>query len=145
MNKLITYLTFNGNCREAMNFYKKCLGGELYLQTIAESPMADKFPEYMKNYVLHSILQRDEVLLMATDMVADEGLKRGNAISICVECTTMSDFKRLYSELCEDAESSQPAEKTFWDGWFAELIDKYGNHWLLNFNEKNKKTEFFKS
>jgi PhnB protein len=48
MTQINSYLTFNGNCREAMNFYKDCLGGELNLQTIAESPLADKMPAQMK-------------------------------------------------------------------------------------------------
>ena len=39
-----SYLTFSGNCREAMNFYVTCLGGELVFQTIGESPLANKMP-----------------------------------------------------------------------------------------------------
>jgi len=82
MSTLLTYLTFNGNCREAMCFYQGCLGGELHFQTIAESPLAHKFPAYMKNYILHSLLLKGDLQLMASDMVADEGLKNGNAVSI---------------------------------------------------------------
>lgn len=47
MTQINSYLTFNGNCREAMNFYKDCLGGELILQTIGESPLAYKMPQLM--------------------------------------------------------------------------------------------------
>jgi PhnB protein len=54
MTQINSYLTFNGNCREAMNFYKDCLGGELNLQTIAESPLADKMPAQMKECILHA-------------------------------------------------------------------------------------------
>jgi PhnB protein len=133
MNKLIIYLTFNGNCREAMKFYQRCLGGDLYFQTIAESPMAEKLPDHMKNYILQAVLQKDDVQLMASDMVADEGLKKGNAISICVNCNSKQELKTLYSRLSKGVWSSRPIEKTFWNSWFAELKDKYGNHWLLNF------------
>ena len=45
MTAINTYIGFNGACREAMNFYKDCLGGDLFIQTIGESPMADKFPD----------------------------------------------------------------------------------------------------
>ena len=39
MTQLNVYLTFDGNCREAMTFYKECLGGELVLNTVAGSAM----------------------------------------------------------------------------------------------------------
>ena len=42
-----SYLTFNGNCREAMNFYKQCLGGELWFQTVGESPLSEHMPPQM--------------------------------------------------------------------------------------------------
>ncbi len=51
-----SYLTFSGNCREAMRFYQECLGGELQIQTIGDSPMAAKMPKKMKNYILHATL-----------------------------------------------------------------------------------------
>ena len=56
MTQINAYLTFSGNCREAMNFYKSCLGGELTLQTIGESPLGDKMPPQMKDSILHSTL-----------------------------------------------------------------------------------------
>ena len=53
-----SYLTFNGNCREAMNFYQRCLGGELAFQTVGESPLSDHMPAQMKDCILHSTLTR---------------------------------------------------------------------------------------
>ncbi|MEJ0101299.1 MAG: hypothetical protein WDO19_01540 [Bacteroidota bacterium] len=44
MPTIISYLTFNGNCREAMIFYKECLGGELSLTVAGESPVANQVP-----------------------------------------------------------------------------------------------------
>ena len=71
MKQINSYLTFNGNCREAMNFYKECLGGKLNLQTIGESPMADKMPATMKHSILHSELRKGNVVLMGSDMVSE--------------------------------------------------------------------------
>ena len=48
MTQINSYLTFSGNCREAMTFYRECLGGELYFQTIGESPLSEKMPEQMR-------------------------------------------------------------------------------------------------
>lgn len=54
MTQINSYLTFNGNCREAMTFYQECLGGELFMQTIGESPMAEQMPLPMKESILHA-------------------------------------------------------------------------------------------
>src|SRR4051812_3610794 len=48
MTRIHSYMTFNGNCREAMQFYQRSLGGELVLQTIGDSPLSDKMPRQMK-------------------------------------------------------------------------------------------------
>ena len=72
MTQINSYLTFNGNCREAMNFYKECLGGELVLQTIGDSPLSEKMPAKMKDSILHSTLTKDNLVLLGSDMV-DEG------------------------------------------------------------------------
>jgi PhnB protein len=47
MAQINSYLTFSGNCREAMTFYKECLGGELAFQTVGESPLSDQMPKQM--------------------------------------------------------------------------------------------------
>lgn len=51
-----TYLTFSGNCRDAMTFYQQCLGGEFSFQTVGESPMAKQLPAQMKSCIIHSAL-----------------------------------------------------------------------------------------
>jgi hypothetical protein len=53
------YIGLNGKCREAMNFYKDCLGGELTVQTVGGSPIEKEFPEGMKDQILHSSLMRN--------------------------------------------------------------------------------------
>jgi PhnB protein len=68
MTQINAYLGFNGNCREAMTFYKECLGGELTLQTVAGTPMAEHMPAEAGQTILHSCLTRGGLVLMATDM-----------------------------------------------------------------------------
>ena len=90
-----SYLTFSGNCREAMNFYKECLGGELSLQTIGESPLANKMPAKMKECILHSTLTNDGLVLMGSDMVGDNGLTKGNAVSLMLNCSSEEEIKTV--------------------------------------------------
>jgi PhnB protein len=136
MMAIHSYLTFNGNCREAMVFYKNCLGGELYLQTIGESPVAEKMPEKIKNYILHSTLTKDSFVLMASDMVEEKGLIKGNSVSLMLDCSSEEELKHCYNCLSEEGEQTHPVELSFWGAWFGNLTDKYGNHWLLHYQKK---------
>ena len=132
MNQLVTYLTFNGNCREAMSFYKSCLGGELEFQTIGESPMAERMPDDLKGYILHSTLRSGPMLLMGTDMVGEHGLVKGNAISILIECQDEGEIQGIYQQLSIGGQATHPLEPTFWGALFGGLTDRYGNNWLLH-------------
>jgi PhnB protein len=136
MAQVNAYLTFNGNCREAMLFYKECLGGELVLQTIGESPMADKIPPQMKQNILHSTLTRGALLIMASDMVSEQGLRKGNSVSLMLHCNSEEEIKKCYTRLSRGGKATHPLENTFWGALFGDLIDRYGNQWLLNY-EKN--------
>ena len=137
MTQINSYLTFSGNCREAMTFYKKCLGGELELQTIGESPMADKMPAKMKDCILHSTLTKGTLIIMGSDMVADNGLVKGNAVSMMLNCSSEDEIKTSYANLSAGGEATHPLENTFWGALFGDLTDKYGNHWLLHFDKNN--------
>ena len=130
------YLTFNGNCREAMNFYKECLGGELFFQTIGESPLSDRMPPKMKAYILHSTLTRGSLVLMGSDMVPQSGLSIGNAVSLSLQCSSEEDLHTFYRKLSEGGTADHPIEVSFWGALFGDLTDKYGNHWLLNFQKE---------
>ena len=136
MAQLNAYLTFGGNCREAMAFYKDCIGGELTLQTVGESPMAETMPAEMKEYILHSALMKEDLLLMATDCVGPDGLIKGNSVSLCINCSSKKEIKALYSKLSAGGKATHPLQDTFWGAIFGGLTDKYGNHWLLNFNKE---------
>lgn len=133
MKQIITYLTFNGNCREAMNFYKDCLGGELTFQTIGDSPMADRIPKQMQHNILHATLIKDGITLMASDMVGDNGLIKGNAVSLMLNCSSEDEIRAWYSNLSADGQATHPIENTFWGALFGGLTDKFGTYWLLNY------------
>ena len=137
MTQIISYLTFNGNCREAMAFYQDCLGGELSLQTIGESPMADKMPPQMKECILHSTLTKGGLQLMASDMVGERGLVRGNAVSLMLNCESEEEVRTVYAQLSAGGRATHPLEDTFWGAIFGDLTDKYGNPWLLHFDKNS--------
>ncbi len=135
MKVIYSYLTFNSNCREAMEFYKKCLGGELSFQTIGKSPLCEKMPAQMKKCIVHSTLSNENIVLMGSDMVNENGLVRGNAVSLLLNCISEKEIKEYYKKLSKDGQQTHPLEDTFWGVVFGGLTDKYGNHWLLNYNK----------
>ena len=137
MSQINAYLTFNGNCRQAMNFYNEVLDGELSLQTIGDSPMADKMPAKMKDCILHSQLTKGDLVLMGSDMVGEQGLLKGNSVTLMLACNSEEEIKYCYEKLSAEGKATHPLENTFWGALFGGLTDKFGNHWLLNL-EKNE-------
>jgi len=134
MSQINTYLHFNGNCREAMAFYNACLEGELELQTIGESPMANKFPVNMKDFILHATIRKGKLVLMASD-VSPSPLIKGNAQSLMLDCDSEEEIHNLFEKLSEGGHQEHTLEQTFWGATFGGLTDKYDHHWLLNFNK----------
>jgi PhnB protein len=135
MSTINSYLTFNGNCREAMKFYQKCLGGELVFQTIGESPLSEKMPKKMKDCILHATLTNGSLVLMGSDMVGENGLIKGNAVSLTLNCGSEKEIRSCYKKLSAGGKPTHPLEDSFWGALFGGLTDKYGNHWLLSYNK----------
>ena len=129
MATLQPYLTFNANCREAMNFYKECLGGELSLMVVGESPVADKMPPKYKDQILHSSLKNEELEIMATDM-QPESLIEGNSNHLCLICKTEEETKNLWDKLSVGGKINQPLHKMFF-GWIGTFTDKFGKRWMM--------------
>lgn len=136
MAQLYSYLTFNGNCRQAMTFYQHCLGGELNFQTIGESPLSEPLPKAMKSYIIQATLRKDGFVLMATDMVANEGLTLGNSISLMLNCQSEYELEYFYQQLANGGEATQPLETNFWGAVFGSVTDQFGIRWLLNYDKR---------
>lgn len=135
--QITPYLTFNGNCRQAMTFYKKCLGGVLVFQTIGESPLSEKMPKKMKDCVLHCALTNGRLQLIGSDMASVNGLIKGNTISLSLNCNSEKEISNIYKKLSAGGVATHPLENTFWGALFGGLIDKFGNNWILSCTKNN--------
>lgn len=136
MTHINAYLNFGGNCREAMTFYKDCLGGELKLQTVGESPAANQMPPEAGNSILHSTLAVGNSVLMGSDMMGPNGLIGGNSISLTLECGSEEEIQTFFSKLSSGGKIRQPLQDQFWGATFGHLTDKFGINWLLNYQKK---------
>ncbi|HEY8934910.1 MAG TPA: VOC family protein [Cyclobacteriaceae bacterium] len=131
--QIISYLNFNGKCREAMTFYQECLGGELEMQKISESPMAAQMPSEAGAHILHSKLVNDTIILMGSDMIG-AGLIPGNAITLCLNCNDENEITNFFDKLSTGGQVKTPLHQTFWGATYGELTDKFGMLWMLNFS-----------
>jgi PhnB protein len=136
MAQLNSYLTFNGNCMEAMTFYRACLGGELELQTIADSPLAKDLPQKMKKCILHATLKSDAIVIMGSDM-APSTLIKGNTVSMMLTFNNEEEIRKAYTDLSKDGNATHPLEVTFFGALFGHLTDKFGHQWMFHYSLKN--------
>lgn len=134
--RTVPYLTFAGNARQGMLFYKKCLGGKLELQAIGDSPLAEQMPAKMKRCILHASLTKNNLTIMASDMVGENGLMNGNSMSIMLDCGSEKEIKSIYKKLSQGGKQTHPLEKTFFGSLLGDLIDKYGNRWMLHYKKQ---------
>ncbi|MBK0402121.1 VOC family protein [Adhaeribacter sp. BT258] len=137
MAHLTPYLAFNGNCREAMEFYKTVFGGELQIQTFGQAPV--NASEADKSRVMHAQLSSGNFMLMASDGMPDRPVKFGDSVSLSVHTQSKDETDALFKKLSEGGTITMPLENTFWGAYFGMLIDKFGIHWLFNFQQEQPK------
>lgn len=138
MKAIHAYLTFSGNCRDAMQFYQKCIGGKLNMQLIGDTPQSEKMPEKMKNCILTATLCNRNFMLIGSDIVSDEGLLKGNAVSLTLICSNEEELRTCYHSLSQGGIQTHPVKETYWGSLFGTLTDKYENYWLLHLEPNGK-------
>lgn len=132
MKDITPYLTFNGNCRQAMTFYKDILGGDLELMDFASSPM--EVPDEAKNNIMHAILSTNSFTLMASDTMPNQAVTNGNSVSLSINCQSVDEINHLFNSLSDGGEITMPLEDTFWGARFGMLTDKFGTCWMFNYD-----------
>lgn len=138
MTQINAYIGFNGQCREAMNFYKECLGGELSLMTVEESPIAAQCPEAIKGHIVHAMLVNNGLVLMGSDMVSPDGYTKGNNVALSLNCSSEEEINNFYNRLSEGGRIIDPLKDQFWGALFGVTADKYGIVWMLNYDKNPK-------
>jgi PhnB protein len=138
MAQVNPYINFNGKCREAMNFYKECIGGELLFLPVAGTPIEHHCPPAMNEHIAHSSLIKNDFVLMATDMTSPEGYKPGNNIAVSVNCSSEDEIHTFYSKLSKGGKIIDTLKDQFWGAKFGVIIDKFGICWMLSYDKKQQ-------
>lgn len=136
MKQLNSYLTFNGNCREAMTFYQQCLGGDLQLMPFADMPGKEQFPEETHQRIMHAYLSNGPLVLMASDNMPGMDFVLGNNFSLALDCESVEQAQSLFQKLGASGKVFMPFEKTFWAERFGMLTDQFGVQWMVSYSGK---------
>ncbi len=131
MKPLIPYLFFNGNCREAMEFYKDCFGGELASMPYSEAPPGNQCGDGDKDKIMHAMLTSGELTLMASDNPMAAPIL-GDNVHININCDTLDEIETVFKRLSAGGNVVQALHDAFWGSRFGMLTDKYGFRWMLN-------------
>jgi PhnB protein len=106
---LTTYLLFDGSCKQAMEFYKSCFGGELNLVKVGESPAKDYMPAAMHDRVVNARLKSGSIDISASDrLMPNRTPVRGNTVCLYLRGGTKQELKLFFDKLSEGADVTDP-------------------------------------
>jgi len=129
--KIQTYLTFNGTCRQAFEFYAKCLGAKIeMMMTHGESPVAEQTPKEWRDKIMHASLTVGDQSLMGSDQPDSKEPIGGFSVSLSVE--KPADAERLFKALSQGGTVRMEMQETFWAQRFGMLTDRFGVPWMVN-------------
>jgi len=140
------YLIFNGNCEEAFLFYKSVFGGEFpYIGKFKDMPPSDDPncpppPAEEAERIMHVCLPIGNAVLMGSDSTSQSGdvpAFSGN-FSVSINTDSVEEADRIFAGLSAGGNVIMPMEKTFWGAYFGMFADKFGVHWMVNFDEVQK-------
>ena len=133
MQECTPYLIFDGNCREAMQFYQQCLGGDLVLMPFSEAPGT---PPDAPDRIIHAALTTGGTMLMASDSMPGQPVKVGDNVWLSLRCDSDDEVNTLFRKLAEGGTEVMPPGDQFWGDYFAMVTDRYGNGWMLGHQKK---------
>lgn len=129
------YLVFNGNCREAVEYYAKVFKTEVtQLMTFGETPQNPEYPlpEEAKHRVMHARLIIDGRTVMFSDTFPGQPFVEGNNITLALISKDMDEIKSWYEQLKEGGTVGMELQETFWSKLYGQVTDKFGIHWQLS-------------
>jgi PhnB protein len=131
--KLTPFLLFDGNCAEAMVFYQACLGGELSVTRVSDTPMKDQFPPERHSTVAYAHLKSGSVEFSATDWQHQTRRPNpGNTVAMYLNGGTYGQLRKVFDQLSAEADPELLDDlRDMPFGSYGHLADKYGVHWFF--------------
>ena len=130
--QLNPYLSFNGQCESAFNFYAQCLGGKTVMKlTYGETPMADQTPPGWRDKIAHMRLVVGDKILMGSDSPPDR-YEEAKGMTVTIGVDDPAEAERIFHALAENGTVRMPIQETFWALRFGMLVDRFGTPWMIN-------------
>lgn len=130
--RLNPYLSFNGQCEAAFQFYEKALGGKISMfMRFEDSPMAGQMPPGWGKKIIHVTLTVGDQTLQGSDAPPDR-YQKPQGISVALNTTDVKEAERVFQALGEGAAVQMPLQETFWAQRFGMLTDRFGTPWMVN-------------
>lgn len=132
------YLNFNGNCREAAEFYAKAFNTEKpQIMTFGEAPPNPDFvlPDEAKDLVMHTRLTISGSNVMFSDVFPGSPFIEGNNVSLAVVSKNEDEIRSAFAALKEGGKVSLELQETFWSKCYGSLKDKFGIEWQLSLED----------
>ena len=137
MDAIIPYLNFNGNAKEALDFYTNALNGKvIQSSTFGEANMAQD--ESMKDKILHAVFESGDLKFMVSDCPPGVNVSSGNQVSLSLNFNDLDSIEKTFAALSEGGKITMPIQDTFWGARFAMTEDKFGVHWMFNHDYKKE-------
>lgn len=134
MPQPIAYLSFNGNCAEAMRFYERALGGKIeVMMSGADSPMAADIPKESAHRILHArLVFKDGGTLFAGDCPESMPYDGIKGLSLTLNYDTIAESERAFKTLADGGKVAVPMSPSSWAKSFGMLTDRFGTPWIVN-------------
>jgi PhnB protein len=136
------YIYFNGNCREAVEFYAAVFDTEKpQIMTYGDAPPNPNFtlPPAAQKLVIHSRLNINGTNVMFSDVFPGNPYVIGNNISLIVTSAHINEIQSLFHKLKEGGTVAMDLQETFWSKCYGSVIDKFGNQWQLSLDNSKAK------
>jgi PhnB protein len=123
---------FNGNCREALEFYARLLGAKIELVlTWGETPMARDAPPEWHDKVLFARLTTKNMSLVGADALPGT-YRAPTGFNVSLSTSDLEETERYFAELARGGVVHRPLEQTFWALRYGYVTDRFGVPWEIN-------------
>lgn len=136
MLTLTPYLLFDGNCRQAMEFYQSCFGGELTAIAVKDSVVKDRMTAAQQDKILNARVRSGKVDISASDWLRPDRIPvHGNTVCLYLSGAPLQELKALFARLSQGGEVTDPLTDQFF-GTYGALNDKFGVRWMFQTDKK---------
>jgi PhnB protein len=132
-SRLNPYLNFNGNARQALEFYTSVFGGNLTLNTFGDLGAAGT-PDAEK--IMHGQIETDAgYTIMAADVPSEMEYHAISGASVSLSGDDADALRGYWEKLSEGGTTTMPMQKQSWGDEFGMCVDKFGVPWLVNISQ----------